>query len=589
MRGKAAVAATILSLAVALLLVRMPSAIAQHAKGYEFTDPIVDVYYLVEQHFLRKPDDTKMQDSAISGMLESLDDPYTVYVPPSEQKDFDKAIRGSYVGIGAEVNTKDGFLQIVSPMDDSPAYKSGIEADDLVVGVNGETTYQKDINDVIETLMGEPGSDVTLTIERHGTDADKPADALPPSIPGPVGDAPGPKSGDVRFDLKVTRQRIHAPTIKGFRREGEEWSYWVNPVDKIAYIRVTQFTDTTIPALEAASRQLVRDGMRGLILDLRFNTGGSLDAAIKMANLFLDKGTIVSTRGRSGPEQRAVATADGTLPDFPMVVLVNGGSASASEIVSGALSDNKRAIILGERTFGKGCVQGVYRLPSGEGQLKITEAYYYLPSGRCLHRKKDSTVWGVDPTPGFYVPMTAEENREMFRIRRDLEVLRNKDKEDDNGSWSDPKWILEHMKDKQLSAAVEAIHDRLQTGKWVPTGETVTEGTYAAVALQDAQRRQRLLERELDRVQTQIDALGPVATTTTEKDLIPQNADLKDGTLAIFDAKGNEVARLRITGSNLEDWLVDAPLESESTKSDTGDISKIEDAPSKKPEPAGAH
>ena len=583
MRGKAAIAATILSLAVALLLVRMPSAIAEHAAGYEFTDPIVDVFYLVEQHFLRDPDVEHMQDEAISGMLESLDDPYTVYVPPSETREFDKAIRGSYVGIGAEVNTKDGFLQIVSPMDDSPAYKAGIEADDLVVGVNGVSTYQKDINDIIDTLMGEPGSDVTLTIERVGSEADRPSNALAPSIPGPVGEAPGAKSGDIRFDLKVDRERIHAATIKGFRRDGEEWSYWANPVDKIAYIRVTQFTDTTIPALEAASRQLVRDGMRGLILDLRFNTGGSLDAAIKMANLFLDKGTIVSTRGRTGPEQRAVARAEGTLPDFPMIVLVNGGSASASEIVSGALSDNERAVILGERTFGKGSVQGVYRLPSGEGQLKITEAYYYLPSGRKLHREKDSTVWGVDPTPGFYVPMTAEENREMFRIRRDLEILRHKDDKADDGSWSDPAWILDHMKDKQLSAGVEAIHERLQTGEWKATGETVTDGTYAAVALQDAERRQRLLERELNRIQTQIDTLSPVATKTTEKDLIP-DTDLRDGTLAIFDAHGNEIARLRITGSNLEDWLIDAPVEAEpATKSDA-----VESPSSKKPEPVSA-
>ena len=568
MRGKAAIAATILTLSLGLLLVRMPAAIAQHAAGYEFTDPVVDVYYLVQKHFLRKPDAERMQASAINGMLEALGDPYTVYVPPQDVREFDKSIRGSYVGIGAEVDSQDGFLRIVSPMDDSPAYKAGIEANDLVVAVNAESTFKIALNDIIDNLMGEPGTQVLLTIERQGDATDQPPAALPPSVPGNLGEAPGARPGSIRFDLAVVRDRIRAATIKGFRRDGEEWSYWVNPVDKIAYVRVTQFTDTTIPALSAAGRELVRNGMRALILDLRFNTGGSLDAAIRMANLFLEEGTIVSTRGRSGPEQRMLARGESTLPDFPLVVLVNGASASASEIVAGALSDNERAIVLGERTYGKGSVQGVYRLPSDQGQLKITEAYYYLPSGRKIHRETDSTVWGVDPTPGFYVPMTGEENREMWRVRRDLEILRNKDRVVDNGSWSDPAWILDHMKDKQLSAAVGAIHERLESGRWEPTGQTVTDETYAGIALQEAQRRERLLRRELDRVLAQIDALGPVADATDTRNLIPDDAELRDGHLAVFDADGNEVARLRITGSNLEAWLIDAPVAADADTSD---------------------
>jgi carboxyl-terminal processing protease len=563
-RGKAAIAATILTLSIGLLLVRMPVAIADQVDRYEFVIPLVDVLSSVEDHFLREPNFQEMQTAAINGMLESLNDPYTVYIPPAQIREFDKSIRGSYVGIGAEVSTSDGFMQIVSPMDDSPAYKAGIEADDLVVAVNAQSTYGKDINDIIDNLMGEPGTEVLLTIERQGVATDKPPAALEPSVPGPLGDAPGPKAGNIRFDLPVVRQRIHAATIKGFRRDGEEWSYWANPVDKIAYIRVTQFTDTTIPALSAATRRLVEEGMRGLILDLRFNTGGSLDAAIAMANLFLDEGTIVSTRGRSGPERRATAESDGTLPDFPLVVLVNGSSASASEIVAGALSDNNRAIILGERTFGKGSVQGVYRLADGQGQLKITEAYYYLPSGRKLHREDDSTVWGVDPTDGFYVPMTAEENREMWRVRRDLEILRDRD-DTDAQSWSDPVWILDHMKDKQLSAAVATIHDRLESGQWTPTGESVTKETYAGVALEDAERRARLLERELERVASRIEALGSVAESKGPRDLLPDDAELRDGRLEVYDAEGNVVARLRITAANLEAWLVDAPLELETS------------------------
>ncbi|MEO1130638.1 MAG: S41 family peptidase, partial [Planctomycetota bacterium] len=416
-----------------------------------------------------------------------------------------------------------------------------------------------------------------ITIEREGDETDVPRNAVEATVPGPMGDAPGPGTGTVRFDLNITRERIRAATIKGLHRNGEEWDFMVDPVEKIGYIRVTQFTDTTIPALQLECQRLVSEGMRGLILDLRFNTGGSLGAAINMADLFLQDGVIVSTRGRSAPERRANARRRGTLPDFPMVVLVNGGSASASEIVAGALSDNDRAIVVGERTFGKGSVQAIHRLPSGAGQLKITEQYYYLPSGRLLHRMDDSTEWGVDPTGGFYVPMTAAENREMWRVRREEEILRPEaDDLESEAQWSDPEWILEHLKDKQLSAAVEAINIKLSTGSWEPTGEVVPEGTIEVAALKDARQRQRLLERELVRTQSQIESLESVVAQSDaeEPDLLPDDVELADGMMVIRDASGEVVATLRITSDDLERWLLDAPVE---PREETAGIAPMED------------
>ncbi len=561
MRIRPVVATSLLTVALCILAVRIPSAIAQRASDYETLEPIVDVLHLVGRHFLREPDYEQMQVAAIDAMLESLDDPYTVYVPPEDVRDFDKDIRGSYVGIGAEVNAQEDFLHIASPMDGSPAYRGGVEAGDLVVAVDGDTTYQRDINDIIDDLLGEPGTPVTLTIEREGDEGDVPPNAEPPSVPGALGDAPGPKPGRVRFDLTLERDRIRAETIKGVHREGERWSYWADPDQRIAYVRVSQFTDTTIPALVAATRELVAEGMRGLILDLRFNTGGSLQAALEMADLFLPDGaTILSTKGRTGTEQVFTASGDATLPDFPMVVLVNEGSASASEIVAGALSDNDRAVILGERSFGKGSVQSVHRLPSGKGQLKITEQHYYLPSGRLLHRTDDATTWGVDPSEGFYVPMTNQEIREMWRVRRDEEVLRS-DRTMVDGEWSDPEWILDHLKDKQLAAAVRAIRAKLQTGRWTPTGQDVPEGTFEGIALEDAERRARLLERELERVQKRIDALARVAVEPETPDLLPDDAALSDGRMEVYDAQGNRVATLKITADTIEQWLIDAPLE----------------------------
>jgi carboxyl-terminal processing protease len=544
-----------------VLGVSIPGAIADRSETYAWWDTMTDVVSLVDKHFLREPDREAMQQAAIEGMLESLNDPYTVYIPPAAERDFDRDIRGTYVGIGAEVIGEGGFLRIVSPLDDSPAYEAGIEADDVVVAVNGTSVFNLSADEIIDQLLGTPNTAVVLTIEREGGADVHPQGAKAASIPGAIDDAPGPRAGHSRFDLEIVRRPIKAATIKGLHREGDMWQYFVDPVRKIAYIRVTQFTETTVPALADATRRLLADGMTGLILDLRFNTGGSLDAAIGMSDLFLREGGIVSTKGRSGPEQKAIAREEGTLPDFPMVVLVNSGSASASEIVAGALADNNRAVILGERSFGKGSVQSVLRLPSGKGQLKITEQYYYLPSGRLLHREDDSTVWGVDPTPGFYVPMTAAENREMWRVRRDEEVLRSGRKASgDAGNWSDPQWILDRLKDPQLAAAVAAIGGKIDTGAWTPTGQTVTADTYENVALQEVERRQRLLIRELERTQARIDALAGGEPTET-RDLLPDDVDLTDGTLVVRDADGNVIATLKITDGSLERWLIDAPVE----------------------------
>ena len=562
MKKKTTIAGAMLVVSLAVLAVRIPTAIADRASEYAFFDPISDVLFLVKRHFLREPDFEAMRAAAIEGMLEALDDPYTEFIPAADLRDFDKDVRGSYVGIGAEVTPGDGFLRIASPMDGSPAYRSGIEAEDLVVAVDGESVFGLPIDDIIDKLLGEPGTVVVLTMERDGDETDHPAGALEASVPGPVGDAPGPGAGRTRFDLAVTRDRIRTQTIKGLHREGEGWSYWVDPAERIAYVRVSQFTETTVPALGSALAGLVDEGMRGLILDLRFNTGGSLGAAISMADMFLRDGVIVSTKGRASRERVAGARRRGTLPDFPMIVLANAGSASASEIVAGALADNGRAVILGERTFGKGSVQSLHRLPSGVGQLKMTEAYYYLPSGRLLHRTDDSTEWGVDPSPGFYVPMTPAENREMWRVRREEEVLRPADQALD-GEWSDPAWVRERLKDRQLSAAIDAIVQRLDTGDWVPTGDEAPEGTLSLAALRDAERRQRLLRRELDRVDARIEALSGLGASPDDDglpDLLPDDADLTGGSLHVYDADGNVVATLSITGPSLEPWLVDAPV-----------------------------
>lgn len=468
----------------AVLVARLPGAISARLADARLVDPVVDITHLVDRYYYREYNEEEMRLGAIRGMLNTLEDPYTEYIPPARQEEFDKIVRGEFVGIGAQIQMNDdGWLEIISPLDDSPALLAGLQAGDLIVAVDGSSTWQRDVQLIIDQLTGTPGSDVRVTVQRALDDGTAPANALEPSVPGelvindrapgevgaegePAVTAPGPPEGAERFDLVITRDRIQTQTVRGLHRDGSEWLWMVDPEQQIAYVRISQFTGETILRFPAVLRQLLDRGMNGLVLDLRQNTGGSLEAAIMVSDLFLESGEIVSVEGRRRARDSASARAQGTLPDFPMAILVDRASASASEIVAGALSDNGRAIVVGERTFGKGSVQAIVPLPSGNGQLKITEGNYYLPSGRSLHRHPDSEVWGVDPTEGFRVTLTDDEFIRLWNTRREQEVIRPNG-DDDDARWSDPSWIREQLHDPQLAVAVDAIQTVLRTGEWV--------------------------------------------------------------------------------------------------------------------------
>ncbi|MGP1308896.1 MAG: S41 family peptidase [Phycisphaerales bacterium] len=507
----------------------------QAADRYKFFDPIVDVQALIDQRFVEEPDFEEIQRSAIDAMIEALGDRYSEFIPARDIAEFDKQTRGSYVGIGAEVRMDNCWLIIASPLEDSPAFKAGVMAEDRVTEIDGVSTCDLSLNECIARLTGEPGTPVTITVERAGQTE----------------------------EITIVRQKIETPVVKGVHYTGDGWEYWINPDEKIAYVRLTQFTVAAARDVTDTLRSLSEQGMQGLVLDLRFNPGGLLGAAIQIADLFLEDGTIVSTKGRNFPEQRATAREPGTLPDFPMIVLVNRTSASASEIVAGALADNGRAKILGERSFGKGSVQEVIPLPSGAGQLKLTEKYYYLPSGRSLHRKEGATTWGVDPSKGFYVPMSDDEWREMTRLRRESEIIRAG--ASDAEMWADPDWILEHLKDKQLAAAVRALSAKVRTGEWVEPGEQGQPETLAAAELErTAEYRERLL-RELARVEDQLATLEEGAgeeadEALAEKGPLPGDAELEGGSVEVFDKSGKKIATLKITGPDLNRWLFDAPV-----------------------------
>lgn len=535
---------TILGVAVVGSTIAVATNAVRSTVDYEFFDPIVDVHTMIDRLYVEEPDSSELQLGAINGMLEELDDPFSVYVPKMDTERFSRDLTGEYVGIGAEVNIQDGWLTISSPLDGSPAWKAGVMAGDRVIAIDGESTEGQSIDDSIDQLIGTPETKVTITVER----------------------------GSETLDIEIVRNHIKVQAVKGFMRgdggEGE-WQYLIDRESDIAYIRLTQFTPACAEEVASAIEHAQSEAggpIGGLILDLRFNPGGLLDEAIKIADLFLDEGVIVSTKGRAYEGQVARASADGTLKDFPMVVLINAQSASASEVLSGALSDHDRAVVIGTRSFGKGSVQSVRPLASGAGMLKLTEQYYYLPSGRLLHRKDDSAVWGVDPTPGYYLAMTNEQTTAMLIARREQEVLSKNDDEFVAVDLGDPRAVLDRLSDPQLAAAIGVMNHRIETGAFEPVGiEPNGPGEAALASLNDLREQRERLLREVVRIDRRVEAVQTAVPDSIEdndpNDFWDDGTRVTGGTIEIRDADGNVIATLDITGENLERWLIDADVE----------------------------
>ena len=381
-------------LLIAMLAFHLPGTMAQRESDYTFVRRLVDIHRQIANNYVEPIEDGKLEQGALEGMFNQLD-PFSMYVPPARQQEFDRMLDGSFEGVGIQLNQdqKTKEVEVITPIEGSPAFKAGVFAGDVILKVNNESIAGLSIEEVTRRIKGKVGTSVTLRV-RHTTGEE--------------------------VDLTMKREEIVMSTVKGFKRtQGGEWDWYVARDPKVAYVRITQFTPDTADRVRDALaggkngwKGLLADGMKGLILDLRFNPGGRLDQAVQLVDLFIEKGVIVSTKGRNRPENVITATDSGTLPYFPMVVLVNEHSASASEIVAGSLADNQRALVLGERTYGKGSVQELINLDGNQGELKLTVAYYYLPSGRLVHRKKDATDWGVDPK--IPVPMTEDQEKRVM-------------------------------------------------------------------------------------------------------------------------------------------------------------------------------
>ncbi|MCA9151459.1 MAG: S41 family peptidase, partial [Planctomycetales bacterium] len=339
---------------------------------YELLKTFADTLDQVERNYVKEVSRRELLEAAIQGVLAKLDQ-YSDYIPPDQIDSFRTGVENEFGGIGIRVGLVDGKLTVITPLISTPAYRAGILTGDQILKIGDVDTQGMSLEDAITKMKGRVGSEIALTV-RHRDDTQE-------------------------RSVIVARELVKMETVLGDRRKADDsWDYMFDADHKLGYIRITSFSPHTHDDLQAAVKGLVADGMRGLVLDLRFNPGGLLSTAIEVSDMFLSSGVIVSTSGRNIADRVWSATQDGTYDGFPMVVLVNRYSASASEIVSAALQDHQRAVIMGERTWGKGSVQNIIELEGGRSALKLTTAGYRRPSGKNIHRFEGATDdddWGV--------------------------------------------------------------------------------------------------------------------------------------------------------------------------------------------------
>src|SRR5829696_1310596 len=398
----------------------LPGAIAASSETYRQLGLLGDVFEKVRSDYVEPPTEAKLIEGALNGMLTSLD-PHSSYLSPNEFKEMQTQTRGEFGGLGIEVTMEEGLVKVVAPIDETPAARAGILANDIITQIDGEPVQGLTITQAVDKMRGPVNSSVTLTIRR--------------------------KEKTEPLEVKLTRETIRIRPVRARTESGD-----------IGYLRITQFNEQTYPALRTAIKTIAgevgSDKLKGYVIDLRNNPGGLLDQAVLVSDAFLTKGEIVSTRGRNAEETQRYA-AKGKVKDLvggkPLVVLINGGSASASEIVAGALQDHKRATVLGTRSFGKGSVQTLIPLGENRGALRLTTARYYTPSGRSIQAK------GIEPDQEVLQDIPDElkgkdETKGEVSLRGHL---KNSDKDEKGGSSAyvppDP------AKDKQLIAAYDHL------------------------------------------------------------------------------------------------------------------------------------
>ncbi|MCP4366474.1 MAG: S41 family peptidase [Planctomycetes bacterium] len=409
----------ILSLAIILTHGRLLPAEEQAKEQddyYKNYEELVKVVRLIKDKYVDDVEFARLLTGAYRGMLQELD-PYSQYIGPGEIEDLRIETEGEFGGLGIEVIVQDGILTVITPILDSPAFKAGVMAGDKIIRIEDESAERITLREAIKKLRGEPGTEVTITVLH----------------PGEVEPA----------DVTIERDIVQLISVRGIKILDDE--------RKIGYVSLTSFQEDTAEELDTAIENLLQDGMTALILDLRFNPGGLLDSAVDVSDKFLGKEVIVTTKGKDISQNHVYhAKKPGTFPDFPLVVLINKGSASAAEIVAGAIRDNKRGILVGTKTFGKGSVQSLVPVEEGLSAIKLTTAKYYTPSGKLIHE--------IGIEPDVVVELDSEETRGLHQY---LSKLHNESGAPASG---DDETSLEEegFTDMQLQQALDILRDDKQ-------------------------------------------------------------------------------------------------------------------------------
>ncbi len=362
---------------------------------------LADTLDQVERNYVKPIDRRELMEAAIKGMLSKLD-PYSNYISPEEISSFRTSVESQFGGVGIQIAIEAGQLKVISPLTGTPAYRAGVQSGDKIVKIEGESTKNLGLDDAVRKLKGEIGTMVTFTVQH-------------------------PRTGKEET-FALTRETVRVDTVLGDTRKADDsWDFMFDKDKKIGYIRITSFSRDTDADLKKALEQLKQQKVRGLVLDLRFNPGGLLTSAIAVCDMLIPEGErIVSTKGRNTPERVWDAQPGEKFDGFPIVVLVNRYSASASEIVSACLQDHHRAVIIGERTWGKGSVQNVVELEEGHSALKLTTATYTRPNGHNIHRfpdAKETDEWGVKPNDGMEVSLNNAEMGALLADRHDRDIV----------------------------------------------------------------------------------------------------------------------------------------------------------------------